>query len=619
MWVYPILARQFAAGMCQEVLMVSGISGGSNWDLNIQSEELGRAQKTQQLDELNQEEALKGLEEQRQLEASKTPSDEDWAKITDEFKSRNVEFQFDPNEAPYQLQLDNAGKLVDNDINFNISASLTRDLYNMVVDSVAELAKAAMTNDEAIKSADVASRQKDQDFAAEWQKAVVDEALKATSDTIRELATQDLAKDERLKSAAPRPLPKVEESQNTQSARALRIDDPRQRFANIMPINRPQEPRPVTKTDKSAEAQKAPKDFSLSADLRTRMMLGNQRLAAAGAGVGAEKPVPPANKSTATSQTTRNQSNRPLQNSSAASSASQANNEARLPLNLAEKCSARFASFMAEAATYGFSMDINGLIQFVIREAYLQGLEDIVYVRDKVQYNIAAKKVLRAALNDARSEETRVKTKAAEDLRAVYAKHDEDIAAEHARVGDARWNGANISDDEIDEIINNYYNYNNSTGQYRAKQYGVDPSDYDSIEEVRAAFRASPALIEEKGTYEAAYKSAHPYDPPADKAEQWLDDKANSYLEGFNALVLDQSQDPPQMVKSQNTTIKTTKDLEDHIKSMEETLASLGDDAQLLNTDLQSVMQKQQEFINMLSNVSKLLSNTALAVIRKIG
>ena len=50
-----------------------------------------------------------------------------------------------------------------------------------------------------------------------------------------------------------------------------------------------------------------------------------------------------------------------------------------------------------------------------------------------------------------------------------------------------------------------------------------------------------------------------------------------------------------------------------------ETLESVGDDAQLANVDLQNILQKQQQTLQMLSNISKTLHDTALAVIRKIG
>lgn len=43
------------------------------------------------------------------------------------------------------------------------------------------------------------------------------------------------------------------------------------------------------------------------------------------------------------------------------------------------------------------------------------------------------------------------------------------------------------------------------------------------------------------------------------------------------------------------------------------------EDAQLSNIDLQNMLQKQQQTIQMLSNISKVLHDTAKAVVRKIG
>jgi hypothetical protein len=46
---------------------------------------------------------------------------------------------------------------------------------------------------------------------------------------------------------------------------------------------------------------------------------------------------------------------------------------------------------------------------------------------------------------------------------------------------------------------------------------------------------------------------------------------------------------------------------------------SPGDDSQLANIELQQVLQKQQQSIQMISNVSKSVNDTALAEVRKIG
>jgi hypothetical protein len=55
------------------------------------------------------------------------------------------------------------------------------------------------------------------------------------------------------------------------------------------------------------------------------------------------------------------------------------------------------------------------------------------------------------------------------------------------------------------------------------------------------------------------------------------------------------------------------------IAALEQQLNSVGDDAQLANIDLQNTLQKQQQTLQAISNVSKVLHDTAMAVIRKIG
>lgn len=52
---------------------------------------------------------------------------------------------------------------------------------------------------------------------------------------------------------------------------------------------------------------------------------------------------------------------------------------------------------------------------------------------------------------------------------------------------------------------------------------------------------------------------------------------------------------------------------------LERKLDSVGDDAQLANVDLQNLLQKQQQTLQMMSNISKELNDTAMAIIRKIG
>ena len=58
---------------------------------------------------------------------------------------------------------------------------------------------------------------------------------------------------------------------------------------------------------------------------------------------------------------------------------------------------------------------------------------------------------------------------------------------------------------------------------------------------------------------------------------------------------------------------------DNEIARWESKLNSIGDDAQLANVDLQNILQKQQQTLQMMSNISKMLFDTAMSVIRKMG
>src|SRR5688572_17081874 len=64
--------------------------------------------------------------------------------------------------------------------------------------------------------------------------------------------------------------------------------------------------------------------------------------------------------------------------------------------------------------------------------------------------------------------------------------------------------------------------------------------------------------------------------------------------------------------------VDTVARLEAEIARWEERLNSIGDDAQLANVDLQNVLQKQQQALQMLSNMSKSMHDTAKAIIRNM-
>ncbi|HEY1211247.1 MAG TPA: hypothetical protein VGE85_17915 [Terracidiphilus sp.] len=63
----------------------------------------------------------------------------------------------------------------------------------------------------------------------------------------------------------------------------------------------------------------------------------------------------------------------------------------------------------------------------------------------------------------------------------------------------------------------------------------------------------------------------------------------------------------------------TLTQLQSLVSQMETSLDTVGDDAQLANVDLQNMLQKQQQTIQMLSAIEKLLNDTAMSVIRHLG
>lgn len=74
-----------------------------------------------------------------------------------------------------------------------------------------------------------------------------------------------------------------------------------------------------------------------------------------------------------------------------------------------------------------------------------------------------------------------------------------------------------------------------------------------------------------------------------------------------------------EIVTLESGSLSGRNDITRYAGQLEEQLNTVGDDAQLANVDLQNVLQKQQQTLQMLSNISKMLSDTAMAVIRKIG
>ncbi len=65
--------------------------------------------------------------------------------------------------------------------------------------------------------------------------------------------------------------------------------------------------------------------------------------------------------------------------------------------------------------------------------------------------------------------------------------------------------------------------------------------------------------------------------------------------------------------------LKQKKDIAGELAIIDDKLNALGEDGQLANVDLQSNMQKMQQALQVMSNASKAMHDTAMNVIKKIG
>lgn len=88
-----------------------------------------------------------------------------------------------------------------------------------------------------------------------------------------------------------------------------------------------------------------------------------------------------------------------------------------------------------------------------------------------------------------------------------------------------------------------------------------------------------------------------------------LDDQFTSGESSFGS--------PPEVGDAKSFNVPSQ--LETYIKGLEDQLSQVGDDAQLANVDLQNTLQQQQQTLQMMSNIAKMLHDTALATVRKLG
>jgi len=99
------------------------------------------------------------------------------------------------------------------------------------------------------------------------------------------------------------------------------------------------------------------------------------------------------------------------------------------------------------------------------------------------------------------------------------------------------------------------------------------------------------------------------------KTRNWPRGKHTVTVKSLNLSPYRPGLKAPALTIGRPVTFTKKSDLEDWL----EELSTVGDDAQLANVELQKMLQKQQQTMQMMSNISKMLHDTAMAIIRKIG
>lgn len=173
----------------------------------------------------------------------------------------------------------------------------------------------------------------------------------------------------------------------------------------------------------------------------------------------------------------------------------------------------RWSQFVSRMSTDGW-MDVNQLIQWVMREAYINNTDDLQAFAQRVKYFSETKKALREELQRARQFRTE-----------HQAGHGQDATLDQP---------------------------------FTTKEFLLDP--------------------------EVGHDGSWGVRPPVD-----------------------------------GQAINTVREMETYIKDLETKLQTVGDDGQLAQLDLQNATQKQQQVLHVLSNLSKVLHDTSMAIIRKIG
>ena len=177
---------------------------------------------------------------------------------------------------------------------------------------------------------------------------------------------------------------------------------------------------------------------------------------------------------------------------------------------------------------------------------------------------------------------------------------------------DIKMLGSMIARGESNEII---------LGKWKAMLVGANDQNLDIIELVQSVMKESYLQqtedlkqYQEKVQYFNETKKK--IRDEQDKVRKTIITPGSAPLRKMNITV---GKGTPTIIFPQNAgMVETEQERQDYVRYLEDKLNAVGDDAQLANKDLQNAMQLGTQFIQQLSNISKLLNDSAMDVIKNM-
>ena len=153
----------------------------------------------------------------------------------------------------------------------------------------------------------------------------------------------------------------------------------------------------------------------------------------------------------------------------------------------------------------------------------------------------------------------------------------------------------------------------------RSKDMDIDKAVEITLDEAKEeAGRKVKVARDKTQKYDALKKDIHQELGRARSLEgRWKEGKPSHAV--YRKVYVLERKDPNKTTIRKGNPISSKAELNQYVKELEGHLETVGEDALLAKGDLQNALQKQQQLIQMLSNVSKMLHDTATSTIRKIG